>query len=71
LAKRILDQEREIDTIHAFIERRKSEAATRGNEPEKITIHVSKDGKYQKTVERVASSSGLATQQNIKPPRKR
>lgn len=44
----------------------------KSNEPEKITIHVSKDGRYQKTVERVSSNSGLPTTNNLKaPPRKR
>lgn len=43
----------------------------RGGEPEKITIHVSKDGKYQKTVERASSNSAIATQPNLKPARKR
>ena len=56
MAKTIEEQQKEIDMIHVYLERRKVES--RSNEPEKIIVHVNKDGSYQKTVERLGSSNG-------------
>ena len=71
LAKRLIDQEREIDSIHLFLEKRKSEAAARSGDPEKITIHVSKDGKYQKTMEKVSGKGTNYEQPSVKVSKKR
>lgn len=71
LAKRLFDQEREIDSIHTFLEKRKNEAAARSGDPEKITIHVSKDGKYQKTVEKVPGKGVVYEQPSVKVSKKR
>ena len=56
MAKTIEEQQKEIDMIHVYLERRKVES--RNTEPEKIIVHVNKDGTYQKTVERIGSSNG-------------
>jgi predicted RNase H-like nuclease (RuvC/YqgF family) len=56
LARTIEEQQKEIDMIHLYLERRKVESRT--SEPEKIIVHVNKDGSYQKTVERVTPNQG-------------
>ena len=71
LAKQLIEQEREIDSIHAFLEKRKSEAAARSGDPEKITIHVSKDGKFQKTMEKVSGKGTNYEQPSVKVSKKR
>ena len=60
--------------IHLFLEKRKVEAHV--SEPERIVVHVSKDGSYQKTVERVGTSnsngnSGSSVPVNIRGAPKR
>lgn len=55
MVRTIEEQHKELDAIHLFLERKKQES--RPSEPEKIIVHVNKDGTYQKTVERVASPS--------------
>lgn len=56
LAKTIEEQQKELDLIHAFLEKKKTE--TRNTEPERIVVHVNRDGSYQKTVERITANSG-------------
>mgnify|MGYP000061862118 CR=1 FL=1 len=42
--------------IHLYLEKRKVES--HNSEPERIVVHVNKDGTYKKTVERVGASNG-------------
>ncbi|MCB0369697.1 MAG: hypothetical protein KDD45_09710 [Bdellovibrionales bacterium] len=56
MVKTIEEQQKEIDMIHSYItEKRRVESQCQ--EGEKIVVHVNKDGSYNKTVERIASSS--------------
>ncbi len=56
LARTIEEQQKELDLIHSFLEKRKTEG--KNSEPEKIVVHVNRDGTYQKTVEKIGANSG-------------
>lgn len=62
MAKTIDDQQKEIDMIHAFLERRKLEHSS--SQSEKIIVHVNRDGTYQKTIEKTSPNSRVTVPAN-------